>query len=453
MAGHGSRALAVWMNGQRVGVWSATRSGVSRLDYDPAWVDSRHGRPLSLSLPFLPGNDALQGPRVSDWFDNLLPDSNPIRSRLAARFGVDARDAHALLAEIGRDCVGAVQLMAVGATVPSVGPITGTPVTDVDVARHLRAALTPPRFGNADHREGEFRISIAGAQEKAALLWHDGQWHIPKGTTPTTHIFKLPLGLLPQGLDLRTSIQNEWLCGRLLAAMDLPIAQSRIQHFPDDDGGITALIVERFDRRLGAVGGVPTILRLPQEDFCQATATPSARKYESDGGPTAARILSLLGNGGHGIKDQTNFVLAQLAFWLLGAIDGHAKNFSIFLLAGGSYAATPLYDVLSAWPIEGHGPNLLHRRELSLAMSVRGERRPHRKLDEVHRDDWRRLAATLPDDTVFAQMEALVDAVPSVIATVETELTPDFPSDVWEKITGGLRSQQARYLHARAVRP
>jgi serine/threonine-protein kinase HipA len=444
--------LGVWMNGIRVATWSATRSAAPQLDYDPDWVAHPDGRPLSLSLPFAFGNPPLRGDHVAAWFDNLLPDSTPIRTRLAARFGVPARDAHALLAEIGRDCVGAVQLLPVTAPPPVLRPPTGTPLTAPEVAAHLRAAVGAGRSGGAPAPDGAFRISIAGAQEKAALLWLDGRWCIPNGATPTTHIFKLPMGVLPRGLDLRTSVENEWVCGRLLSAMGLRVARSTMATFEDEHGPITTLIVDRFDRRLqpGADGA---LLRLPQEDLCQALGLPSTKKYESDGrgddAVTTERVLRLLGNSRTAPADQEQFALAQLAFWLLGATDGHAKNFSLFLEAGATFCSTPLYDVLSAWPLEGVGPNRLHHSDLQLAIGVRGRRRIRRPLDKIHRAHWQQLATTLQGVTTVARMEALVERVPAAIATVEAELPPTYPGDVWDAITGGLRRQRARFLAGR----
>ena len=101
---------------------------------------------------------------------------------------------------------------------------------------------------------------------------------------PTTHILKLPIGPNPQGIDLSTSVENEWLCAQLVAGFGVPVAQCRIEKFGDQP----ALVVERFDRRLAADG--KWFMRLPQEDFCQATATAPALKYESEGGPGIGKI-------------------------------------------------------------------------------------------------------------------------------------------------------------------
>ena len=84
----GRSALGVWMNNVRVGTWSRTAADVDVFAYDLAWTKAEQGRPLSLTLPFLPGNGEHRGAHVANWFENLLPDSTEIRSRIARRFGV-----------------------------------------------------------------------------------------------------------------------------------------------------------------------------------------------------------------------------------------------------------------------------------------------------------------------------------------------------------------------------
>ena len=119
---------------------------------------------------------------------------------------------------------------------------------------------------------------MVGAQEKTALLWHGGNWLKPHGTTPTTHLFKKQLGKLPDGIDLSDSVENEFYCLKLAEAFGLPVNNARIQTF----GETKALVIERFDRRWTKDG---RLIRLPQEDCCQALAVPPTLKYQSDGDP------------------------------------------------------------------------------------------------------------------------------------------------------------------------
>ena len=164
----GVQALSVWMNGERVGSWF-NRNGVHELVYDEQWAASPRGRPLSLSLPIVPGNVPHRGDVVRTFFENLLPDRPDVRNRIRDRFRAASSKAFDLLGEIGRDCVGAVQLLHPDEEPPIVQTIEGIPLSDDAVARHLEAAsgLRLPGFDFED-----FRISLAGAQEKTAFPSH-----------------------------------------------------------------------------------------------------------------------------------------------------------------------------------------------------------------------------------------------------------------------------------------
>ncbi|MCO8589128.1 type II toxin-antitoxin system HipA family toxin [Burkholderia multivorans] len=434
--------LDLWMNGIPVGYWEVRR-GVERLVYLPTWIDDPQGRPLSLSLPFTPGNQPHHGAVVAGYFDNLLPDSQPIRRRIAQRYRLGSTSPFELLASIGRDCVGALQLLPPDETPVDLDTIEGTVLDDAAVADVLRQSTAAPLPGHAEH-EADLRLSIAGAQEKTALLHHGNRWLVPSGSTPTTHIFKLPLGRVGNmQADMRTSVENEWLCSKIVAAYGLPVAHCDIGRFDDQK----VLIVERFDRRLSRDG--TWILRLPQEDMCQATGTPPAAKYESDGGPGIDTIMGILANSVDAARDRMNFFVAQLVFWVLAAIDGHAKNFSIALLPGNTYRSTPLYDVLSAHPIIGTRRNQLAPRRARLAMAVSGKNR-HYAIADIQPRHWiaqgRRVG--LSDDDVRTALTAVAARTEPVIAEVAARLPADFPADVADAIFDGMRRQSRKLIGA-----
>lgn len=427
-----SRALGVWANGLYVGRWTIPRSAPMAFTYDEAWVSSPEGRPLSLSLPFTLNALTVTGERVGNYFDNLLPDSEPIRRRIASRYGVAGRDPFDLLAAIGRDCVGAVQLLPLGEEPADVHTIRTKVLRDADVERLLRAV--PHADLPTAIVENDFRISLAGAQEKTALTSWRGRWCAPLGSTPTTHIFKLPMGVVgSRELDLSSSLENEWVCTRLLALLGVPVAQSQLAQF----GEVRTLVVTRFDRRLH--DSKKYWLRLPQEDFCQATGTPSSAKYEAEGGPGLVEISRILAASESRDTDLTTLLRAQLLFWMLAAIDGHAKNFSIHLLPEGRFRLTPLYDVISAWPVVGNKANQLHEKKLKLAMALRGKNK-HYAVAAIRRDHFN---ATAHACGLGADMNELIDAtveaIPAAIDRVAGELPKGFPARVFETITAGLK--------------
>jgi serine/threonine-protein kinase HipA len=416
------------MNGELVGEWRRSAVGGQEFQYAAAWLTAAAARPISLSLPLRPHTQPYRK-GVVEFFDNLLPDSRAIRERIQRRFGASSTGAFDLLQEIGRDCVGALQLLPEGHAPEKVRSIQAERLTPGGVAKILAGALNPA-FGSGQTADDDFRVSLAGAQEKTALLWHKKAWHRPKGSTPTTHILKLPIGGNPQGIDLSTSVENEWLCAQIVEAFGIPVARCRMEAF----GEQKVLVVERFDRRLSADG--KWFMRLPQEDFCQATATPPALKYESDGGPGVELIMELLRGSDRATEDRRDFMRAQLVFWLLAAIDGHAKNFSIFLQAGGAYRLTPCYDILSAHPMLGRGRGKLSPHKIRMAMAVRGKNR-HYRWKEISARHWLETARRCGFSQMRSVMDEVIAQTPKVVEQASARLPRRFPNPIAETILKG----------------
>lgn len=425
------QSLNLWVNGQIAGIWHVYKNRPQQLQYADSWLSSAHGRMLSLSMPFQPGNRPLEGEVVENFFDNLLPDSRDIRRRIQQNYGAKDTSPFELLAEIGRDCVGAIQLLPEEEEPVGWNRIEARPLTELEVERHLNAALSTSLPGE---EQDEFRISIAGAQEKTALLWHDNQWNVPTGVTPTTHIMKLPLGLVGNmRADMSTSIENEWLCSKIMKAYGIATAHCDMAQF----GERKVLVVERFDRKLSATKAY--WLRLPQEDMCQALGEPPTKKYESDGGPGMTRILDLLRGSRLADQDRRAFYKSQIIFWMLAATDGHAKNFSIFHEATATYRMTPLYDVLSTWPIIGESANHLSWHDAKLAMAFRSSN-AHYNLKEIYPRHFHLAAKKLGLlNEVDSMIEEILVATPTVIAAVSAMMPDKFPQQVADAIFSGLK--------------
>jgi len=348
--------LNVYLNSRLVGQLRRDPAGAIAFQYDAGWLAWQHALPVSLSLPLREA--AYTGTPVLAVFENLLPDNVELRRRIATRTQAEGTDAYSLLNVIGRDCVGALQFLPPDIQPGRAGAINGASICKGQISTLLANLATSPLGIGEDE---EFRISIAGAQEKTALLYWNRHWLRPHGTTATTHIFKPSIGRLPNGLDLTHSVENEYLCLKLLAAIGLPAAKAQMATY----GERRVLIVERF-HRLWAQDG--RLLRLPQEDCCQALSVVPSRKDQSDGGPGIEELLHLLRGSDSPTEDQRAFLKAAIAFWLLGATDGHAKNFSVFLLPGGRYRITPLYDVISAQP--SVDAKQIRHNQFRLAMAV-----------------------------------------------------------------------------------
>ncbi|EFA7432649.1 type II toxin-antitoxin system HipA family toxin [Escherichia coli] len=303
---------------------------------------------------------------VFNFFDNLLPDSPIVRDRIVKRYHAKSRQPFDLLSEIGRDSVGAVT-----------------------------------RIGN--------------------------DWCIPKGITPTTHIIKLPIGEIRQPnatLDLSQSVDNEYYCLLLAKELGLNVPDAEIIKA----GNVRALAVERFDRRWNTERTV--LLRLPQEDMCQTFGLPSSVKYESDGGPGIARIMAFLMGSSEALRDRYDFMKFQVFQWLIGATDGHAKNFSVFIQAGGSYRLTPFYDIISAFPVLG-GTGI-HISDLKLAMGLNASKGKKTAIDKIYPRHFLATAKVLrfPEVQMHEILSDFARMIPAALDNVKTSLPTDFPENV-----------------------
>jgi len=420
------------MNGEKVGTLTRPANGRLEFNYAMSWLESDSGRPLSLSMPL--AEQSYADVRVENYFDNLLPDSQPIRNRIQKRFGAASNRSFDLLWHIGRDCVGAVQLLPEDRQI-DVQNIEADPLSDEDIATTLKNYRTMPLGMREDN---DFRISVAGAQEKTALLKLRDQWHLPKGSTPTSHIFKLPIGQIEHsGIDLTDSVENEWLCHAILKVFGLPVANAEMLSFTDTK----VLVVERFDRRWAKDDS--WLIRLPQEDMCQALNIPPVLKYESDGGPGIAQIMDILLGSANSLADRQLFMTANLIFWLLGAIDGHAKNFSIFLLPGGGFRLTPLYDVISAYPIVVK--KQLKQRRLNMAMALIGKNR-HYDWNAMLYRHWLSTAKAchFSIDGIEVIIAEVLERLDEVIDQVNRALPDSFPDAVAGPIFAGMRDAREK---------
>lgn len=418
--------LNVFINNRLVGRLRRQANGAVDFQYGAEWLAWEHAMPVSYSLPLR--EDRYVGAPVIAVFDNLLPDNREIRSRVAARIGAGGTDAYSLLSAVGRDCVGALQFLPDGEAPNALDEIRGAELSENAIAEILSNLKAAPLGLEKDR---DFRISIAGAQEKTAFTRWEGKWLLPHGTTPTTHIFKPQIGELPNGIDLASSVENEYLCMEICRNFDVPTAGCEIAQF----NGKSVLIVERFDREIDGA----RILRLPQEDCCQALSVPPDIKYQSDGGPSMFDILTFLRGSDAPAADQTTFLKANILFWLLGATDGHAKNFSLALGTGGRFSLTPLYDVLTAEP--GFAAGGIPLGKYRLAMSV-GKNR-HYRFDEIMPRHFIQTAkrADIGEDIARAIIADLASAAPGVLDRTFASLPEDFPKELLEGLEPGLRKR------------
>jgi serine/threonine-protein kinase HipA len=423
--------LAVFLNDRRIGRLDKQPGGAVAFAYDESWLEWEHALPVSQSMPLR--EERYTGVTVDAVFDNLLPDADHIRRRVAERVGAEGTDAYSLLSAIGRDCVGALQFLTdddqalLGAHDPEPTPLDG------DAVGQLIAGLARAPLGLDASEDADFRISVAGAQEKTALLRLNGRWFRPHGRTPTTHILKPQIGTIETAggsIDLSNSVENEFYCLTLLREFGLETANVEIADF----GGRKVLVVERFDRLRTRDG---RLIRLPQEDCCQALSIPPTRKYQNEGGPGLVDIAELLKGSDTPLDDQRAFLKSQLLFWLIGAPDGHAKNFSIFLTPGGRFRLTPIYDVLTGQPSADAGE--IRRNRFKVAMSVGG----HYRMDEIVGRHFVEAAkrARIPRQLAAEVMEEVADTAPQALEAVLGLMPADFPAALHSSVKGAVEGR------------
>lgn len=419
--------LDVFINSRLVGRLRRETSGAVEFQYHTKWLDWEHSFPISLSLPLR--TDRYIGAPVLAVLENLLPDNDVILRRVAERVHAQGTDAYSLLTAIGRDCVGALQFLPEGVDPGPAGHIDAHPIADSEIAELLRDLTRIPLGLSRDY---EFRISIAGAQEKTALLLWNGKWYKPKGSTATTHILKRPIGRTGGGIDLSTSVENEYLCLLLAKAFGLPTANTEIRFFDNEK----ALVVERFDRFWTKDG---RLLRVPQEDCCQALSVPPSQKNEAEKGPGMPAILRLLNGSDEALSDQQTFFRANIVYWLLGAIDGHAKNFSLSLGEGGRYRLTPMYDIVSAQFAVAAGQ--IRQNDFKLAIAVGTNR--HFVVDRIAPRHFLQTAkaAGIGELSVRAMFDDLHERATKEVEAVMNELPQNFPAQVSDPIYSGIKKR------------
>lgn len=426
--------LNVALNGYRVGVLIRASNGAISFTYDTNWLDSgRRSIPVSLSMPLR--EEPYKGTVVSSFFENLLPDNTLIRRKVAEKVGAQGIDAFSLLNKIGRDCVGALQFIPDGYEILPPGKPEYKELSIDDVSEIIRNLASSPLGVNLQGQR-ELRISIAGAQEKTALFKENG-WNLPMGSTPTTHIIKPTIGKLPNGLDMSDSVDNEHYCLVLCKNLGLDVAASEIVNF----GGSRVLAVERFDRIKTTDG---RMLRIPQEDFCQSLSIPSTLKYNNEGGPGIKECMGLLRGSDFAEKDRREFMKAQLVFWLIGATDGHAKNFSVFLNTQGRYRMTPLYDIISLQP--NYHKKELRKREYKLAMVVGNGRK--NQIDNIFPWHFHQSAkiAGFPSSSIDDIINELVRVTIDAIDKTLNKMPNEFNIEIANAISKGLIDRLSRLI-------
>jgi serine/threonine-protein kinase HipA len=429
--------LMVCLEGQVAGVLDASGSR-TQFTYSDDWLVGSGAYPLSQSLPLRPGPHT--GAPVINFLWGLLPDNERTLDTWGRQFQVSARNPMALLACVGEDCAGAVQFVRedrlddVLASEKQAAKIEWLDDTELESRiRHLTEDAGATRESSL---EGQF--SLSGAQAKTALYFdrQRKRWGIPQGRTPTTHILK-PVA---DGFD--GFAENEHFCLALARRIGLAAATTEWQSI----GGIPTLVAERYDR----IQLAGRWHRIHQEDCCQALGIHPGSKYENEGGPGFAQIMSLLEGTDEPTVDRNRLMRTACLVYLLAATDAHSKNYSLLYSRGSnrpSMRLAPLYDIASAWPY----PRRIPLQKTKLAMQI-GR---HYRIREIQPRHFEALAKACryPADILIATLKELSEQLPDEGLAVLKEIqVRGMGRDALAKLLDGVAAQCKTTLRQLEIR-
>lgn len=409
-----SRALDVYLLDRKAGVLLQDDGGRLTFTYDRSYLTSIDARAISVSMTLR--EQAYEDAITRPYFSGLLPDERA-RARLASALHISEGNAFGLLEIIGGECAGALSLFPAGQEPPSQD---GTDIEALDSA-HLTDILAKLRTRPLLGGEDGVRMSLAGAQDKLAVCVEGDVIGLARNGRPTTHILK------PFITALEGSVENELFCMRLAAKMKITSPQVMMR----SAGKISFILIERYDRRRQKDG---SIMRLHQEDFCQALSVPPELKYESETGPGIDSSQALIRNAsGRPAADQLEFMRRIIFHYLVGNADAHAKNYAL-LYSGTVPVLAPAYDILCTAAY----PNLAKE----LAMKIGGRNVP----DTIHLKHW----LALVPDTKGAQRQ-LIKTLQEMAVAIRTNTDQVMMELQSEGITHPLLDAIRKIIETRAM--
>jgi len=401
------RSTEVFLNTDFIGVLSLHKGNKLSFEYDAAYASNPRSVPLSYSMPLTAREHP--DPVVRNFLWGLFPDNVHVIQEWARTLQVTASHPYDLAVGIGHDFAGAVYFGDPAQTASELQPLNqGALVKLMD-----ELASNPAR-SRVDIRRGRF--SLAGAQTKTALRKIGKKWYLPVGLEPTTHILKPML----QQTHPDDYAYNEHYCHLLAGRVGLQVAESQVETI----GEHTVFVSTRYDR-FALPGG--KLIRLHQEDTCQALGIHPSNKYEADGGPGVAAIMHLLLSAKDGQAARERFIDAVLFNYLIMGTDAHAKNYSLIYGRGGDFTLAPLYDLSS------YLPYVMQRKDMRLAMRIGKDYHDR----SILRSNFVKLCkqCRYPEEQLFSQATTLIGKIQAEVPRLKAELSQ---KKCWNKTLGRL---------------
>jgi len=376
-----SGTLNVYWGTKLAGQLREDDGGRFEFRYDSDWLHAEDAIPISVRLPLRA--EPFDDDTCRVFFGNLLPEGTT-RRLITGKLGISESNDFKLLEVLGGECAGALSIMPEGQEESASGSYE--PLSRKDLDRMIEEMPQNPLL--LAHED--LRLSLAGVQQKIPVYYEDGKFFLPRGSFPSSHILK------PAIPDFDGIVENEAYCMELARQLGLPAPGSMVI-----GGKHPFYLIERFDRLRGEDG---KLVRLHQEDFCQALGYSYGKKYETDGGPGLKACFGIVTEHSTQPALDKMIMLRWVIFnYLIGNCDAHAKNLST-LIKREDYRLSPLYDLLST--------RVYGKLSQKFAMRVGGQYRS----DWVLKEHWEFLAgeAGVGTKAVFDLCRKMSETAPNI---------------------------------------
>lgn len=334
------RELSVYieLNGIQtlVGKISGEQYNDARFRYVREYIEAKEAAPISVSLPFQ--DDYFSTEQTRNFFESLLPEGFS-RKAVADWMKADENDYIAILAQLGRECLGAIKIVE--------GNDDRESGYELLSAERVKA-LAAEGATKSTEILLETHLSLTGASGKVGLYYNsdNNKWYLPKGDAPSTHIVK------QSHVRHKQIVLNEQLCIQTAKRIGIAVPESFIVSNGSQSDQDVLYATPRYDRPLSEnkiIDGLKCPYRLHQEDFAQALGIFASDKYEKVPSGYMSRMFDLLRhNSVNPIEDQIALLRIIIFNYLIGNTDCHVKNFSLLYSEDlKSKRLAPAYDLVA----------------------------------------------------------------------------------------------------------
>ena len=389
---------------REIGTISGNTCDDARFVYADSYLKMQDCKPVSLSLPLR--REPFSPAETRCFFEGLLPEGFTRRT-IALRMHYDESDYLSILLGLGQECIGAIRVSALQEKSESFYE----KINDVQI----QELASEGALASAD-MIAKTHLSLAGATGKVGLYLDEktGEWYLPRGLAPSTHIVK------QSHIRLDSIVVNEQLCLMTASKCGIETPDSFIVASSSNSDEDVLLAVKRYDRIISTqsetLDGLYVPIRLHQEDFAQAMGISAANKYETDGRRGyAVKMFELLRKySASPIDDQTKLLDRMIFNCILGNTDSHIKNYS--LLYNEKLSAVrlaPAYDMICTLIYESS----THDLSISIGNAM--------TIDEITRDSFKMLAEDIgiTEKTVLERYDTICGCFESALYESAKELS------------------------------